>query len=412
MRIPTLDDLDCKGRVLVRLDLNSPMAGGRILDDTRFRAHVPTLKELLEAGHPLVLMSHQGRPGGDDFTSLEPHAELLSKILGVTVDFVPDIIGPEARRRIESLAPGEALLLDNTRLLSEDYVEAPAEVHARSIFVRRLSPLFDCYVNDAFATAHRSQASIVGFPLVLPSAAGRLMERELNAVSMALEKGRRPRVFVLGGSKLSDMVSVIEYLVHTRAADEILTTGLTALLFIAAHGEDVGDAASILERKGGPQLLARARRLLGEGAPVRVPLDFLAEVDGRVEVVEAHRIRGAPKDIGPKTIEYYSEIIRGAGTVVMKGPAGVVEDERFRRGTYELVRAALESGAYTIFGGGHFNVVVSEMPEELRRRAGHISTAGGALLYMLAGRRLPGVEALHKSLQARGANAKAGGAHG
>ncbi len=398
LEVATLDDLKCGRRVLVRLDLNSPLSSyGEILDDTRFKASLPTLRELLSRGAGLALLSHQGRPGDEDFTSLERHAALMSKLLGADVEFVPDIIGPEALRRVSRLEPGEVVMLDNTRILSEDYLEAPGEVHGRGIFVSRLAPHFDCFVNDAFAVAHRSQASVVGFPERLPSAAGRLMEAEIRAVGAALEYGRRPRVFVLGGSKLPDIIRVIENLHSMGAADEILTTGLTALLFLAAQGEDVGPAAAAIERKGGPQALERARRLLGAGAPIRVPLDFLAEVNGGVEVVSSRAIRGTPKDIGPETVKVYSDVIRRAGTVVMKGPAGVVEDERFRSGTVELVRAALESGAYTVFGGGHFNMILSLMPGELRARAGHVSTAGGALLYMLAGKRLPGVAALDKS---------------
>lgn len=397
LKVPTLDDITCSGKALVRLDLNSPISEGKILDDAKFKAHLPTIRELLDRGLGVVLLSHQGRPGEDDFTSLEAHAVLLSELLDARVEFVPDVIGPAALERVRNLKPGDVVMLDNTRIYSEDYVEAPPEVHARSIFVKRLSPHFDCFVNDAFAAAHRSQASIVGLPLVLPSAAGRLMESELRAVGKALESGRRPRVFVLGGSKLRDMIRIIEYISRNGAADEILTTGLTALLFIAAKGEDIGEAIEYVERKGGPQILERARRLIGEGAPIRTPVDFLVEVGGEVKVLKSHELAGWPKDIGPETVEQYSRILKSAGTVVMKGPAGVVEDERFRGGTLKLVEAALESGAYTIFGGGHFNLILSLIPPELRRRAGHVSVAGGALLYMLAGERLPGVVALHKS---------------
>ncbi len=402
LRVPTLDDIACTGRVLVRLDLNSPIKDGKILDDTRFKAHLPTIRELLDKSAGIVLLSHQGRPGEDDFTSLDIHASLLSELLGIDVEFIPDVIGPAAIERIKKVKPGDVVLLDNTRIYSEDYVEAPPEVHAKSIFVKRLSPHFDCFVNDAFSAAHRSQASIVGLPLSMPSAAGRLMEAELRAVSKALESGRRPRVFVLGGSKLKDMIKVIEYLYKSGAVDEILTTGLTALLFIAARGENIGSAIKFIEKKGGPQVIERARRLIGEGAPIRVPVDFVVEDNESIEVMGAHELRGWPKDIGPETINEYSKVIKSAGTVVMKGPAGVVEDERFRNGTVKLVEAALESGAFTIFGGGHLNMILSLMPPELRRRAGHVSVAGGALLYILAGEALPGVVALHKSWQIHG----------
>jgi phosphoglycerate kinase len=395
LEIPTLDDLPPCNKVLVRIDVNSPVdpETGEILDTTRFEAHTQTIEELVETS-AVVLMSHQGRPGEPDFTHLERHAEVLSKILGVSVEYVDDVIGPEALRRIKALKKGRILLLDNTRIISEDFIEAPAEVHARGIMVSRLSPLFDCYVNDAFAAAHRSQASIVGFPLRLPSAAGRLMERELRAIARVLDSEERPKVYVLGGAKLKDILAVIENLVKTGEADWILTTGLTALLFLEARGVNLGKAGEALQSRGSRALLERARQLAASTDRILVPRDFLVEKEGSVEVARADNITGTPKDIGPETIEEYSRILREAKLIVMKGPAGVIEDPRFREGTRRLVEAALSSGAYTLFGGGHFNVIISEMPKEMRERVGHISTAGGALLYMLSGRPMPGLEAL------------------
>lgn len=401
-RLLGLDDIDVSGkRVLVRIDINSPLGeNGEILDDTRMRAHVPTIRELVDRGAMVVLLSHQGRPASGDFTRLARHAERLSTLLGMPVEYVDDVIGPEARRRINSLKPGRVLLLDNSRLVSEDYVEAPPEVHARGIMVSTLAPLFDYYVNDAFATAHRSQASIVGFPLVLPSAAGRLMEKELRALSRAVSRDERPKVFVLGGAKLKDAVKIIEFLVSSGVADAILTTGLVSLLFLLAQGYNVGDAEKVIVEKAGEKVIEEARRLAAREPVIKTPLDYLAEIDGSVEVVEYSRIVGAPKDIGPATIEYYSREIRRARVVVMRGPAGVIEDPRFRRGTRALVAEALRSGAFTIFGGGHFNAILGELPEELRRRVGHISTGGGALLYFLSGRTLPGLKALADSYEA------------
>jgi phosphoglycerate kinase len=404
LTIPVLEDLPPCSKVLVRIDVNSPIdpETGEILDTTRFEAHATTLRELAERS-AVVAMSHQGRPGEPDFRPLRRHAEVLAKVTGLHVEYVDDVIGPEAIRRIRSLPRGTVLLLDNSRIVSEDFIEAPAEVHARGIMVSRLAPLFECYVNDAFATSHRSQASIVGFPLVLPSAAGRVMERELRALARVFEESLRPKVFVLGGSKLRDMVSVIDHLVSAGEADWILTTGLTALLFLQAMGADIGEASHVIEAKGGLQLLERARRIIAAAkGRLLVPRDFLAETGDGVEVVPAESIRGSPKDIGPETLREYSSVITRARLVVMKGPAGVVEDPRFRGGTRGLVEAALQSGAFTLFGGGHFNVVISELPRELRARVGHISTAGGALVYMLSGRRLPGLEALARSALIRG----------
>ncbi|MCE4618462.1 MAG: phosphoglycerate kinase [Desulfurococcales archaeon] len=401
-KIGTLDDINVEGKkVLLRVDINSPIdpKTGDILDDTRFRSHLETIETLIDQKAAVVIMSHQGRPTSSDFTRLDKHAKLLSSLLGTDVDYVPDVIGPEALRRIQQLSPGQVLLLDNTRLVSEDYVEAPPEVHSKGIMVMTLSKHVDYYVNDAFATAHRSQASIVGFPLVLPSVAGKLMEREVKTLSRVLSKDERPKVFVLGGAKVKDTIKVIKYVVEAGVADEILTTGLVALLFLLVSGVNIGEAESVVKSKVNEKTVETARNLIASGAPIRVPLDFYAEIDGNVELVDASNITGAPKDIGPSTIEYYSWKIRSAKIIVMRGPAGVIEDPRFRRGTRELVESALRSNAFTIFGGGHFNAILSEFPEELRSRVGHISTGGGALLYFLANRKLPGLESLARSYE-------------
>ncbi len=401
-RIAVLDEIEPRGkRVLVRIDINSPVdpSTGEILDDTRFRAHIGTIRELMEKGAAIVLMSHQGRPASEDFVRLEKHAVVLSRHLGVEVSYVPDVIGPEAVRMIKALESGRVLLLDNSRIVSEDYVEARPEVHAHGLMVKTLSQTVDYYVNDAFATAHRSQASIVGFPLVLPSAAGRLLEREVRSLSRALSKEEKPKVFVLGGAKLKDTVKVIRNLVESGAADEILTTGLVGLLFLLVSGYRIGEAERIVLKKADEDTISLARKLIASGAPIRTPLDFVSDIDGSIEVVEASSIEGAPKDIGPSTIEYYSWKLKKARVIVMRGPAGVIEDPRFRRGTRELVVRALESGAFTIFGGGHFNVIISSLPRGLRERVGHISTGGGALLYFLAGRELPGLKALAESYE-------------
>jgi len=395
--ILTLDDLDLSHKkVLLRLDINSPIDPDSqdILDDTRFRAHAPTIRELVEKGAAVVVMSHQGRPAGDDFVRLEKHARVLSRVTGLNVEYVDDVIGPEARKRISRLKPGQILLLDNTRLVSEDYIEASPEVHAKGIMVTTLSKHADAYVNDAFATAHRSQASIVGFPLVMPAAAGRLLEREVRALTRAVSTEEKPKVFVLGGAKLKDTVRVIRHLVESGAADEVLTVGLVGLLFLLVQGVSVGAAHKIIIKKAGQETLDLARKLVATGAPIKVPRDFLAEINGNVEVVDAKSIRGAPKDIGPETVEYYGQLMEEARVIVMRGPAGVIEDPRFRSGTKLLVQKALETKAFTIFGGGHFNAILSTLPESLRQRVGHISTGGGALLYFLAGRELPGLKAL------------------
>ncbi|WP_075050582.1 phosphoglycerate kinase [Ignicoccus islandicus] len=395
----TLDDVNLEGKkVLVRVDFNSPVSGEELLDDSRIRAHVPTIKELLDKGASIVLISHQGRPGEPDFITLEPHAAKLSKLLGQTVQFVDDVMGPEARKRIKSLKPGEVLLLDNVRFLAEENINAPPERQAETYLVRRLAKLFDLYVNDAFATAHRSQPSIVGFPMVLPGVMGRLMQREVEALSKIFNPKESPKVFVLGGGKVPDSLSIIENIIQNKVADRILTTGLLSELFLVAKGIDLGDKnMKFLERKGILSLVPKARRLLLMGAPIDVPVDYvtLDEETGEVKVEPVYNLTGVIRDIGPATVKMYSELIKEAKIVVMRGPAGVMEDPRFRTGTKELVRAALESGAFTIFGGGHLTAVIEELG--MKERVGHISTGGGALLAFLSGKELPALSALKVS---------------
>ncbi len=404
-RIPTIDDLDerfgVRGkRLLVRIDINSPVdpVSHKILDDSRIRAHVPTIRELVERGAAVVLVSHQGRPGEDDFVSLEEHASLLSKYSGLDVRFIDDVIGPAAREAIRSLRPGEVLLLDNVRLVSEEVIEAKPEKHANSVIVRKLAPLFDAYVNDAFATAHRSQPSVVGFPLRLPSAVGRVFERELSAISKLYDENLSPKVFVLGGGKVHDTLRIIEHLTANRVADRILTTGLVAELFLVAKGVNIGDEnRKLLERKGLLGLVPRARRLLLRGAPVETPVDFVTLAsDGSVKVEPLGRISGVIRDIGPETVKMYGELISEASIVVLRGPAGVIEDERFREGTRKLLEAALASKAFVLVGGGHLGAIAAELGIAAGDKL-HISTGGGALLLLLAGEELPAIVALRES---------------
>ncbi|MFN4045937.1 MAG: phosphoglycerate kinase, partial [Acidilobaceae archaeon] len=400
-RIATLDNVNFKGKkVLLRIDINSPInpASGDILDVSRIAEHSITVKELVEGGAAVTVISHQGRPLDSDFTSLKAHANILSNMLGVDVKFVDDVIGPEARRAIEALEPGEVLVLDNTRLLAEDNIEAPPDKHSESFIVRKLAPLFHLFVNDAFATCHRSQATIVGFPLKIPSVAGRVLEKELRALNKVVEMEDRPKVFVLGGAKLDDTVKVIKYVVESGIADYVLTTGLVSLLFLLAKGVKVPkDVEKTVLNKVSTDNFGEARGLASKHGNIRTPIDFMVEERGAITRSHYSRLGGAPKDIGPSTIEYYGSILSKAKIIVMRGPAGVIEDPRFRAGTEELVRRALGSDAFTVFGGGHFNAMLSNIPEKLKARIGHISTGGGALLYFLSGKPLPGLEALARS---------------
>ena len=405
LTIPTLDDIDVSNKkVLLRVDINSPVDKntGKLLDDSRIKAHSYTIKTLLEKGNAIVILSHQGRPGDDDFISLQQHAELLSKYVGTNVEFIEDIIGPYAIEKIKKIEKGQVYLLENVRLISEELIEAPPAQQAKTFLVRKLSPLFDVYVNDAFAAAHRSQPSLVGFPLVLPSAAGKIMEREVSALAKIFNPEDSPKIFVLGGGKVSDTLKIIEHLSKNRMADRILTGGLVAELFAVAKGINLGKAnLQVLESKGLLSLVPRARKLLLSGAPVEIPVDFVTEkTNGEISEEPTNNVTGVIKDIGSTTIEIYSSFIKEAKVITLRGPMGVIEDERFRNGTKSLLKAAFESPGYVIIGGGHMISMVDK-GIEINESKVHISTGGGALLLFLAGDKLPALEALHMSWVSR-----------
>lgn len=398
-RLPSVRDVNISGKkVFMRIDVNVPIdpETGDILDDRRIKIHSVFIKKMLEDYQPaLVLASHQGRPGDDDFTTMEKHAELLSKYTGRDIRYVPDIIGPRALEEINNLKPGEALLLDNLRLLSEEVIEAPPERQALTIMAKRLSAVFNIYVNDAFATAHRSQPSIVGLPLLMPSCMGPLFEQEIAAVRRVFNSAESPRIYVLGGSKVRELLRVIENLMRNKLADRILTTGLLAQLFLAAKGVNIGtENMKILEEKGLLPLVPRARYILLRGAPIETPVDLRVEVNGDVRNTYIGGITGVAKDIGENTMQIYSDLIRDARIIVMRGPAGVIEDERFREGTLRILDAVYSSNAFTLIAGGHLASMVDE--SKLTSRI-HVSTGGNALLLFLSGEELPALKALELS---------------
>ena len=400
--IPTMDDISFESKkVLVRVDFNSPLDPQTkdLLDESRIKAHVPTLRELLNKGSSVTVLSHQGRPGIEDFTSLEKHAKSLAKYLGEEVIYVDDIAGPYARDLISKLGDGEILLLDNVRLMAEENIESPPQKAASSIYVQRLYRFFDLYINDAFATAHRSQPSLVGFPMLLPSVAGRLMEKEVRVLTRIYNPEETPKVFVLGRGKVHDTIKIIENLVRRRMAERILTGGLVAELFLVAKGVDLGrENMSFLEEKGLLPLASRARRILMLGAPVEMPLDFKVLLpDGTLDEQPVYRVNGLIRDIGSETLHVYSELMKEAATIVLRGPMGVMEDPRFRDGTIGIVRAALESNAFIIVGGGHMSAIASNITGESHRV--HLSTGGGALLIFLSGEELPALRALSLSAE-------------
>ncbi|MGB9622665.1 MAG: phosphoglycerate kinase, partial [Candidatus Bathyarchaeia archaeon] len=262
----TMDDFDFDGKkILLRVDINSPIdpKTGMITDDTRIKSYASTIKELLEKGASVTVLAHQGRPGDSDFTTLENHATLLSKYINKEVNYVEDVFGPTARSTISSSKPGDVILLENVRFYSEESIEKVPEAQAKTYLVKYLSPLFSLYVNDAFATSHRSHPSLTGFPMVMPSCGGRLLQKEVDFLSDVMDTISKPCIFVLGGGKVPDSVQLMEALLPKGVADKVLLTGLVSHLFLIAKGERLGKATvRIIEGKGLYSLLPRAQNLL------------------------------------------------------------------------------------------------------------------------------------------------------
>ena len=391
----TINDFDPRDkRVLLRLDINAPLdpTTNQILDDTRIVSAKPTLEALTQA--KVAILSHQSRPGKEDFTSLQQHSLLLQKVCSQRVRFVEDVMGPAARQAIKELRRGEVLVLDNVRFCAEENLENKGDKLARTNLVRRLAPLFDLYVNDAFAAAHRSQASLVGFPYVLPSAAGKLMEKELAALKRLLEEPERPSTYVLGGAKVEDKVPVIENILSTGKADHILVGGNVAKVFLKAAGQKLSDpdekelAGSVDQIQKASKILANYRRR------IITPTDFVSLKDGKRLDVPTEKLTKAGKtlDIGPQTAEEFSKIISESKTIVASGPMGVFEQDGFETGSRRVLEAMANSNAFTVIGGGHLAGYVGILG--IAEKFSHVSTAGGAMLSLLAGEELPAIVAL------------------
>ena len=394
-RFLTLNEIVTKEKtVFVRVDMNSPLdpATKEIIDDTRIRMTHETLEALKDA--KVVVGSHQGRPGDEDFTSLQAHAKLLQNHVPQRVKFIEDTIGPEARRQIKNLNAGEILVLDNLRLCSEENISAPADTLAKTIMVQRLAVLLDVYVNDAFATAHRSQASIVGLPRVVQAVAGKLMAKELEALRQAYYNPQRPSVYVIGGAKAEDKLPIIENILRTGKADRVLVGGVVADVFLRASGMDFGEAENRKLEKSSV-LLEKARTILSRYKDkVVLPKDLAILRDGtRADVPLGRGVEGEiVRDIGRETSREYAEIIKGSKTIVSSGPMGVFEDKGFEFGSRMVLEAMADVRAFTVVGGGHMASYASML--EIDRRLSHVSTAGGAMLAFLGGEELPGVRAL------------------
>ena len=383
----TIKDIDVKGkRVLVRVDFNVPVKDGKVTDDTRITAALPTLQYLLDHGASLVLCSHFGRPkkGPEPIYSLKPVAEHLSKLIGKPVAFAEDCVGPVAEKAAKSLKPGDILVLENTRFHEGETKNDPA-------MAKQLAALADIYVNDAFGSAHRAHASTEGVAHLLPAVAGFLMEKEIKYLGQAIANPERPFIAILGGAKISDKIGVIRNLLVK--ADNVLIGGGMANTFFKAQGYDVGD--SLVDEEA----VETAKQLLSEGSnKLRLPIDVVIaqaiDNDAETKVVAPSEVPPSWKilDVGPKTVAAYGELIAKAKTVVWNGPMGVFETPKFATGTFGIAKAVADSQATSIVGGG--DSVAAIQQSGLADKITHISTGGGASLEMLEGIILPGLAAL------------------
>lgn len=404
MKLNTLDDLDVeKKTVIVRVDINSPLdpGTGEIIDNNRIRKCFETLTELSEKRAKIVVLAHQGRPSSEDFTTLEKHAEEMSRVLDIPVNYIDDTFGPAAREAISNLDPGEILLLENVRFYSEEVINRPAEKQAETHLVRKLSPLADIFVNDAFAAAHRSQPSLVGFGVTLPAAAGRLMEKEIEGLGKARDP-EHPCVYVLGGAKVEDSLSLIDHILGKEIADQVLVGGLVGQVFLVAKGLELGEAnLKIISDKGYKEEVENAEKLLSTyGEKITLPKDLrVKKNEGEAEVlsIEALPTENPVYDIGDETVEEYQNVIKDAKTVVANGPVGVFEEPAFAKGTNGILKALSETDAFTVIGGGH--MVASAREIGLVEEIDHVSTGGGSCLNFLSGEKLPVVEILRKSAE-------------
>jgi len=388
----TVDQLELSGRrVFLRVDFNVPIHGGRVTDDTRITAALPTVQHCLKAGASLVVASHLGRPKGkpDRTYSLEPVAERLGQILGQPVPLAPDCVGPEVQQQVTALQPGQILMLENLRFHAEEEANDDG-------FGQELASLANVYVNDAFAAAHRAHASIEAITRHLrPAAAGLLMARELTALERILGDPERPVWAILGGAKVSDKLALVENLLGR--VDGLLIGGGMAFTFLASLGHGIG--RSLVETDRIDMARAVLDRARSRGIPARLPVDVVVatSVDDQ-SGLRTVAVREIPADrmgldIGPATVAQFRAALSGAKTVVWNGPMGVFEKEPFAAGTLGVAKAVGECPGFSVVGGG--DTIAAIHQAGVTSQIGYISTAGGAFLEFLEGRELPGVTALN-----------------
>ena len=406
-RVLTLDNVNVDNKtVLVRVDINSPLRPDTkaFLDTTRIKAIVPTLNRLI--GAKVVLLAHQSRPGKNDFTTTLGHSRELGRILGRPIKWVDDLAGEKAMNAIESLKVGEILMLNNVRMYDEE-LNSKGNFHqlSETTIVQNLASVADLFVYDAFACAHRSTATGVGFTHLIPCVAGEVMNNEITKLDLALQNPARPCLAVLGGIKVDDSIAVADHMLRNNICDEFWATGGVANLLLELSGYNIGSVNhDFLVKELGKnwhQTVETAKALIVDfKEKIHLPVDVAANIeDNRVDIeVEKLPIEAPIFDLGIQSIRNLSAAIKNAGTVHLNGPAGVFERPDFAFGTIEMLNACAESKAYVVVGGGHTATLI--VKHGLRNKMGHLSTGGGACLDYIAGKILPAVASLETSANA------------
>jgi phosphoglycerate kinase len=387
MNKKTVKDIDIKGkRVIMRVDFNVPMADGKVTDDKRIKAALPTIKYVLEQGASLILMSHLGRPkGGPDAEfSLRAASEVLATLLGIPVKMAPDCVGPEVEKMARELKAGEVLMLENTRFHK-------GEEKNDLDLAKQMASLGEVYVNDAFGSAHRAHSSTEGIARFLPAVSGFLMEQELEYLGRAVANPVHPYIAILGGAKISDKILVVETLLSK--CDKLIIGGGMANTFLASQGLNMQD--SLVEAES----LDLAKSIMAKSKDkIILPVDAIIadkfDAEANSQIVDVDKIPAGWRmlDVGPKTLELYKTTLNGVKLVVWNGPVGVFEMPKFAEGTFALARMLADSGAITVIGGGDSASAVKKAG--VAKQMTHVSTGGGASLEFLEGKELPGVAAL------------------
>lgn len=383
----TVKDIDIKNkRVLMRVDFNVPMADGKVSDDKRIKAALPTIKYVLEQGASLILMSHLGRPksASDSAFSLRAASEVLAALLETPVKMAPDCVGPEVEKLAQEMKPGDVLMLENTRF------HAGEEKNDLDL-AKQMAALGDVYVNDAFGSAHRAHSSTEGIARFLPAVSGFLMEQELEYLGRAVADPEHPYIAILGGAKISDKILVVETLLSK--CDKLIIGGGMANTFLSAQGLNMQD--SLVEAES----LELAKTIMAKSSEkIILPVDAIIadkfDADANTQIVDVDKIPAGWRmlDVGPKTLELYKTSLNGVKLVVWNGPVGVFEMPKFAEGTFALARMLADSGAITVIGGGDSASAVKKAG--VAKKMTHVSTGGGASLEFLEGKELPGVAAL------------------